>query len=971
MNTKSFGSFLIRIIVLYLLIVGTFMDTIVTYAQDGPPRPTMSTNGAIGKPATYRLPVGRLPAVSAAAAQSTDDWTPDFSEEFETDLTNWTVFDLSDDGLDRQWGIDTQDAYSGNQSLWVAAGGADGFASGNTGYPDNLNTWFVSGAPLDLSSTLAGFVEFHMNFDIEAEYDFVFVGVSTDGEYFAGEYWTGDSGGWNYYSVDLSSYIGEPQVYLAWYFFSDESNPTPHAGVWIDDVSVWTYVNTGPVTTNDAVINGDFERGDLSEWTVPDGSTVIVEEAPNPISGSYVAYFGGANNLNESFYQTLQIPIDADNAHVSFYANHFGEETKEGADVFCAGFYDDNASPNLVLDLGCIDGVLAFGPEFNTAGWWQVDYAITGDEWETIKGQALNLTFEMFTDDALPTTVFIDDVVFETSSGGVPSDDNDTATSATPLTPGEEVSDLAINPNLDVDYYSFQANAGETIAATIKAAANGSGLDSVIQILDSNEEVLCENDDFENSLDSYVTCSATSSGTHYVLVHSYDGSGNRNYFYSLLVQVSGGIIPPPAPQPPANSTPQPGGPDKKAWTAIIYIDGDNNLCPSYPDLITRMEQELGGRIGENGFLNIAVLFDTDPTHCNGVNGHATRYLIQPGGNYQDNVNRWDMGEVNMGDPQTLVSFAQWAMRNYPADHYYLAVDNHGGGVSGIAWDDTNDHDSITNDELYAALKQITDNGNTPIDLFAYEACLMGMFENAYDIHPFTRYIFFFPTISWTNNASYPSYLGDNRFSATSDGRALGEIVFDVYYNAVSRQPYALSLVDSSKMEALLVAVKNWADTLRSAGTAQLPRMKAARSAAQKIDQTGNGQLEEDDAYLDLWDLADKMAAQGIGIAESATVKQAVEDAVLLTNARSSQQVDYSRQKGLSIFWPQLAEGDYRNYVTHRIYTSTRNGTWDEFLTFYFGDSGTARGGMGYSYGPSDRGQASSSSESLFLPLIAR
>lgn len=227
MNTKSFGSLLIRIIVFYLLIAGTFMDTIVTYAQDGPQRPTMSTNGAIGKPATYRLPVGRLPAVSAAAAQSTNDWTPDFSEEFETDLTNWTVFDLSDDGLDRQWGIDTQDAYSGNQSMWVAAGGADGFASGNTGYPDNLDTWFVSGAPLDLSSTLAGFVEFYMNFDIEAEYDFVFVGVSTDGEYFVGESWTGDSGGWNYYSVDLSSYIGEPQVYLAWYFSSDESNPTP------------------------------------------------------------------------------------------------------------------------------------------------------------------------------------------------------------------------------------------------------------------------------------------------------------------------------------------------------------------------------------------------------------------------------------------------------------------------------------------------------------------------------------------------------------------------------------------------------------------------------------------------------------------------------------------------------------------------------------------------------------------------
>jgi len=968
MSKMNFRSLLTRFLLLYLWMAGALMQATSVYAQDSPARPAMTTSGAIGKPATYRLPAGLLPSVSAAAPQSVDDWTPDFSEDFEGDLTNWTVFDSSEDGLERQWGIDTQDAHSGNQSVWVAAGGADGLAPSDAGYPDNLDTWFVSSAPLDLSQALVGFVEFYMKTDIEADYDFVFVGVSTDGETFTGEYWTGDSGGWDYYSVDLSSYLGEPQVYLAWYFFSDDSNSEPYPGVWIDDITAWTYVDTGPATVNDAVVNGDFETGDLSDWTVPDGSTVIATEAPNPINGNYVAYFGGLDDLNEIFYQTLQIPADAERARIGFYANHFGEETEEGADLFCAGFYDSANLTNLVLDLGCIDGVQSFGAEFDAEGWWQVDYDISGSEWEAIKGQTLILAFEMFTNDSLPTTVFIDDVVFETSSGGAPSDGNDTTASATPLTPGEELADLAINPDLDVDYYGFQANAGETIAATIKAAVNGSSLDSVVQILDSNGEVLCENDDFENSLDSYVTCPATSTGTHYVLVRSYDGSGNRNYTYSLLVQVSGGVIPPPTPVPPVTPPDLPGS-DKKAWTAILYIDGDNNLCRTYPYLITRMEQELGSRIGENGFLNIAVLFDTDPQHCSGVNGNAARYHIQSGGVYQDNVNRWDMGEVNMGDPQTLVSFAKWAMRNWPADHYYLAIDNHGGGVSGIAWDDTNNHDQITNDELHAALKEITDNGNTPIDVFAYEACLMGMFENAYDVHQFTRYVFFFPTISWANSASYPSYLGDSRFSATSDGRALGEIMFDIYYNAV-RNPYAVSLVDSSKMGALLTAVTNWADALRTAGTAQIPAMRAVRAAAQKIDANGDHQLAENDAYIDLWDLADKMAAQGIGVAEAAAVRQAVEDAVILTNSRSGGQLDYSRQNGLSIFWPRVAEGSYREYVDNRIYTSTRNGTWDEFLAFYFGDN-TGRGGMGNSYGPAPRGQTPASASNLFLPVITR
>jgi hypothetical protein len=42
----------------------------------------------------------------------------------------------------------------------------------------------------------------------------------------------------------------------------------------------------------------------------------------------------------------------------------------------------------------------------------------------------------------------------------------------------------------------------------------------------------------------------------------------------------------------------------------------------------------------------------------------------------------DLGEVSMADPQTLVDFATWAIKTYPADKYVLILSDHGMGWPG-------------------------------------------------------------------------------------------------------------------------------------------------------------------------------------------------------------------------------------------------------------------------------------------------
>ena len=42
----------------------------------------------------------------------------------------------------------------------------------------------------------------------------------------------------------------------------------------------------------------------------------------------------------------------------------------------------------------------------------------------------------------------------------------------------------------------------------------------------------------------------------------------------------------------------------------------------------------------------------------------------------------DLGEIDSGNPDTLVDFAVWAISAYPADHYVLILGDHGAGWDG-------------------------------------------------------------------------------------------------------------------------------------------------------------------------------------------------------------------------------------------------------------------------------------------------
>lgn len=169
------------------------------------------------------------------------------------------------------------------------------------------------------------------------------------------------------------------------------------------------------------------------------------------------------------------------------------------------------------------------------------------------------------------------------------------------------------------------------------------------------------------------------------------------------------------------------------WTVMVYLNGDNELEQAALRDFLEMS-----KIGSTDDVNIVVLLDRIPNSSSwDFDGYSTDYddwtgtqagLVSLGdlpfstwGNY------W--GEMNLGDPNSLIDFVDAATYAFPANNYALVVWNHGDGWEGSSFDESSGGDGLTLQEINYALSSIP----AEIDLFSYDACLMGMIECAYEV----------------------------------------------------------------------------------------------------------------------------------------------------------------------------------------------------------------------------------------------
>ena len=119
---------------------------------------------------------------------------------------------------------------------------------------------------------------------------------------------------------------------------------------------------------------------------------------------------------------------------------------------------------------------------------------------------------------------------------------NENSTQATPLGSGNVVALGNVYPNGDLDFFSFQASAGDRVyAATMTSFSANASTDSVLDILATDGTTLLESDDnngtFGGSSSSLAGTLIPSDGTYYLQVRHFSATSQlRPYHLHLRVQ---------------------------------------------------------------------------------------------------------------------------------------------------------------------------------------------------------------------------------------------------------------------------------------------------------------------------------------------------------------------------------------------------------------------------------------------------
>jgi len=381
--------------------------------------------------------------------------------------------------------------------------------------------------------------------------------------------------------------------------------------------------------------------------------------------------------------------------------------------------------------------------------------------------------------------------------------------------------------------------------------------------------------------------------------------------------------------PPRNNTTE--------WTVMVYLDSDNNLESAGIDDINEMEIA-----GSTENVKIVVQVDRVPysvlaannqgDYDDETNGNWTNtrryYITQDFDLVQINSDlKSDLGELNMGDPQTLIDFATWAASNYPAKKYLLVIWNHGGGfrspaytTKDIAWDDTSGGDKITMPELEDALSTINSQIGEKIDIVGMDACFMAMTEVAYQIKDYADILVASEELEPNDGWPYNTILAQLISYPTMTSNQLATNIVDSYIFSYTVSDNATqSAIDLSYMDTLATELSSMADSIRS---------DTLTSKDAYLNAAYSSQYYGDWDFIDLYDLCNKIFDYS-GSLEVKTIslitQQTLSNAVINSDYNGE---NVGNSKGLSIYFPYTTYDNYYNDTNFAQDTS-----WDEMLSY--------------------------------------
>jgi len=357
------------------------------------------------------------------------------------------------------------------------------------------------------------------------------------------------------------------------------------------------------------------------------------------------------------------------------------------------------------------------------------------------------------------------------------------------------------------------------------------------------------------------------------------------------------------------------------WTFFVYLGADNSLSPFADADLDEMQQ-----VGSDSNVNVVTLVDQ-------IGDHDTHfYKVEYGSLTETPLSEIDpawIDEVDMSDPNTLITSANYVIDHYPANRYCIVLWNHGDGwrkepkklvYRAVIEDNGN---MMRMDDVGHALSDVKAHLGSKIDLVGFDACLMGMIEVAYEIRDHAKVMVGSEDLIGAEGWPYDTILEDLVNDPAMDSETFARNIVDRYAELCDGTPYwTLSALRLNMAYDLAMLIDDFADSL----TSNWDEIRLARSNSQEFAFWYVTDFHE---HIDLYDFCSEL-----NTVEAQAVMGKVDDMVI--NERHDSGLPDSQ--GVAIYFPVNQEDydpEYHASPDHQIMFPVDT-SWDEFLARYYG-----------------------------------
>ena len=322
------------------------------------------------------------------------------------------------------------------------------------------------------------------------------------------------------------------------------------------------------------------------------------------------------------------------------------------------------------------------------------------------------------------------------------------------------------------------------------------------------------------------------------------------------------------------------GPPLDNWTVAVYIASDNNLEVAW-DMYT-LDALLA--LPSSKKVNVVAMVDLMSTD--------TIELLEFSGDTYTVIKTYE--DMDTGDGDTFRFFLDEVETMYPAENTCIVPWDHGGSWIGVCSDDNYDS-IITMEELSTALTEAA----LPIDVLAFDACLMSSVEVAYEVSLSDTVTYM---VASEKSIPFDGFPYDHMFTPlmedpTATPEELCEMMlagWDGYYHF--GRMVNLVVTDVRALGDSQPVFQEWSEALLNGLVANKDAYQMALESAASSDYAGY--------IVDMHDLCEQlvMLVEDEAVVEASNaVMAAVEEAVVgLHTSRYVQDMH-----GLSVWWPSM------------------------------------------------------------------